>query len=69
MVAFVVGFLVALIFLGLPLGIIGLFILSIIDQISPEMRNTPQDGPASDNQGASKHRFGYSRQIVGTNTL
>jgi hypothetical protein len=43
MVAFVVGLLLAIIFLGLPLGIIGLFVLSIIDQISPEVGDAPQD--------------------------
>jgi hypothetical protein len=34
MFAIVVGFVLALIFFGLPLGIIGLFILSILDQKS-----------------------------------
>jgi hypothetical protein len=43
MVAFIVGLLLAIIFLGLPLGIIGLFVLSIIDQISPEVGDVQQD--------------------------
>jgi hypothetical protein len=61
-VAMIVGFVLALILFGLPLGIIGLFIASMLDQLSPEMENT---APTSDGRDASKHRLSYMRAIVG----
>jgi hypothetical protein len=61
-VAMIVGFVLALILFGLPLGIIGLFVASMLDQYSPEMENT---APTSEDRGASKHRFSSMRAIVG----
>jgi hypothetical protein len=69
MFAIIVGLVLALILFGLPLGIIGLFVVSILDQKSFEVDTTSQVAPTSESQGASKHQFGYSRQIVGTDTL
>jgi hypothetical protein len=69
MFAIIVGLVLALIAFGLPLGIIGLFVVSILDQKSFEVDNTSQVAPTSESQDASKHQFGYSRQIVGTDTL
>jgi hypothetical protein len=43
MFAILLGFLLALICFGLPLGIIGLFIASILDQKSHEVRDALQD--------------------------
>jgi hypothetical protein len=66
MFAIIVGLVLALILFGLPLGIIGLFVVSILDQKSFEVDNIPRDAPTSESRRASKHRFDYRRAIVGT---
>jgi hypothetical protein len=53
MFAIIVGLVLALILFGLPLGIIGLFVVSILDQKSFEVDNTSQVAPTSESQGAS----------------
>jgi hypothetical protein len=58
----IVGFALALILFGLPLGIIGLFVASMLDQYSPEMENK---APTSEDRDASKHWFSSMRAIVG----
>jgi hypothetical protein len=68
MFAVVVGFILTLIFFGLPLAIMGLFIMSILDQKSRGERNTPQDAPTLKSQGVDKHPLGYSHEIGSTDT-
>jgi hypothetical protein len=48
MVAEFVGFVVALFLFGLPLAIIGLFILSIVDQSDKKPVESPQKSHSSD---------------------
>jgi hypothetical protein len=69
MFAIVCGFLLALIFFGLPLGIIGLFVVSILDQTSAGSENIPQVPLTLENQAASERQFAYSREMVGTDAL
>jgi hypothetical protein len=60
----IVGFVLALILFGLPLGIIGLFVVSILDQSSAETDNISQNTPASKDRNASRYRFGSVRALV-----
>jgi hypothetical protein len=68
MFAIVCGFLLALIIFGLPLGIIGLFVASILDQTSTGSENIPQLPPTS-KQAASERQFSYSREMASTDAL
>jgi hypothetical protein len=69
MFAMVCGFLLALIIFGLPLGIIGLFVASILDQTSAWSENIPQVPPTLKGQATSERQFAYSRELVGTDAL
>jgi hypothetical protein len=69
MFAIFCGFLLALIFFGLPLGIIGLFVVSILDQRSPEVENIPHDAPTSKSQRASKHQPAENREMISIDAL
>ena len=57
MFAIVIGFVLALIFFGLPLGIIGLFILSILDQKSRGVKNAPQYTSTLASHGVNKYEL------------
>ena len=66
MFAIVIGFVLTLIFFGLPLGIIGLFILSVLDQKSRGAESAAQDTPTLTSHGVDKHEIGYSRETAPT---
>ena len=66
MFAIVIGFVLTLIFFGLPLGIIGLFILSVLDQKSGGTESAAQDTPTLTSYGVDKHEIGYSREMAPT---
>jgi Flp pilus assembly protein protease CpaA len=66
MLAIVIGFVLALAFFGLPLGIIGLFILSILDQKSREAESAAQDTPTLESQAVDQHKIGYGRSDART---
>jgi mannose/fructose/N-acetylgalactosamine-specific phosphotransferase system component IIC len=65
MLAMIVGFVLALIFVGLPLGIIGLFVASILDQRSHEAEDPSQNAPTSETQSGDQDQRGYHREIIG----
>jgi hypothetical protein len=62
MFAIVIGFVLTLIFFGLPLGIIALFILSVLDQKSGGTESASQDAPTLTSHGVDKHEIGYGRE-------
>jgi hypothetical protein len=66
MFVIVVGFVLALIFSRLPLGIVGLFILSILDQKSPRAERDAQDKPTLQSQGVDKYKIAYIRETTHT---
>jgi hypothetical protein len=63
MLAMIVG--LALIFVGLPLGIIGLFVASILDQRSHEVERPSQDAPTLETPSVDRDQRGYHREIIG----
>jgi hypothetical protein len=56
MFATIVGAVMALFFLGLPLAIGGLFVLSILDRRNRETIERPQEQPATDSFHADRIR-------------
>lgn len=56
MLATIVGAVLALFFLGLPLAIIGLFVLSILDRRNRETIERPQEQPTADSFEADRIR-------------
>jgi hypothetical protein len=65
MLEMLVGFVLTIVFFGLPLGIIALFVASILDQRFHEAQVTSQDAAASTTQSGDQGQRGYGREIVG----
>jgi hypothetical protein len=63
MLEMLVGFVLTIVFFGLPLGIIALFLASILDQRFHEAQDTSQD--AATTQSGDRGQRGYRREIVG----
>jgi hypothetical protein len=65
MLEMLVGFVLTIVFFGLPLGIIALFVASILDQRFHEAQDISQDAAAPTTQSGDRGQRGYRREIVG----